>query len=118
MKMRVVCLEAEGEAGQPIANQQATRGRLDARRIHVMDFYHFDVARQSDVTLHLRTGSQFELRLLADNGHLLDSSSSYIRHGLSPGQYFVARLHGRDVAAISSIAGDDTTRATWNRTSG
>ena len=32
----------------------------------------------------------------------------------SPGQYFVARLHGRDVAAISSIARGDSTRATWN----
>jgi predicted enzyme related to lactoylglutathione lyase len=32
----------------------------------------------------------------------------------SPGNYFVARLHGRDVAAISSMAGDETTRAVWN----
>src|SRR5919204_3584596 len=32
----------------------------------------------------------------------------------SPGQYFVARLHGWDVAAISSIAGGDAMRATWN----
>jgi predicted enzyme related to lactoylglutathione lyase len=32
----------------------------------------------------------------------------------SPGQYLVARLHGRDVAAISSIAGGESTRATWN----
>jgi predicted enzyme related to lactoylglutathione lyase len=32
----------------------------------------------------------------------------------SPGRYFVARLHGRDVAAISSLANGDSTRATWN----
>ncbi|HTD79734.1 MAG TPA: VOC family protein, partial [Chloroflexota bacterium] len=32
----------------------------------------------------------------------------------SPGQYFVARLHGRDVAAISSIPGGNSTRAKWN----
>ena len=32
----------------------------------------------------------------------------------SPGQYLVARLHGRDVAAISSIASGDSTRAVWN----
>src|SRR5882762_3685865 len=32
----------------------------------------------------------------------------------SPGRYFVARLHGLDVAAISSSAGGDSTRATWN----
>ena len=75
--------------GQPITNQQARSGRLDARRIHVIDFYHFDVARQSDVTLHLRTGSQFDFTLLSENGRFLSSSSSYIRHGLSPGRYFV-----------------------------
>jgi len=32
----------------------------------------------------------------------------------SPGQYFVARLHGRDVAGISSIPGGNSTRAKWN----
>ncbi|MBV9581105.1 MAG: VOC family protein [Chloroflexi bacterium] len=32
----------------------------------------------------------------------------------APGQYFVARLHGRDVAAISSIGPGDSERATWN----
>jgi hypothetical protein len=75
--------------GQPIANQQTRAGRLDARRIHVVDFYHFDVLRQSDVTLHLRTSAEFELTLLSENGHYIESSSGYIRHGLSPGQYFV-----------------------------
>jgi predicted enzyme related to lactoylglutathione lyase len=34
----------------------------------------------------------------------------------APGQYYVARLHGREVAAISSIAtgSRDSSRATWN----
>jgi predicted enzyme related to lactoylglutathione lyase len=34
----------------------------------------------------------------------------------SPGQYLLARLHGRDVAAISSIGGGESARATatWN----
>jgi uncharacterized protein len=32
----------------------------------------------------------------------------------SPGQYFVARLHGRQVAAISSMADGDSARAMWN----
>lgn len=75
--------------GQPIANQQTRGGRLDARRIHVVDFYHFDVARESDVTLHLRTPSAFDFTLLSENGRYIESSSSYIRRGLSPGQYFV-----------------------------
>jgi hypothetical protein len=75
--------------GQSIANEQTRRGRLDARRIHVVDFYHFEVARQSDVTLHLWTGSEFEFTLLAENGRYIESSSSYVRRGLSPGKYFV-----------------------------
>jgi predicted enzyme related to lactoylglutathione lyase len=32
----------------------------------------------------------------------------------SPRQYFVARLHGREIAAISSNAGGDSDRAMWN----
>src|SRR4051794_19155618 len=32
----------------------------------------------------------------------------------SGGHYFVARVHDRQVAAISSIADGDTPRATWN----
>src|SRR5215467_12199928 len=32
----------------------------------------------------------------------------------APGHYFVARLHGREVAAVSSIAGDDPARTMWN----
>ena len=75
--------------GRALANEQTESGSLDARRIHVVDFFHFDVARQSDVALHLRTGSEFGFTLLSENGRFLDSSSSYIRHGLSPGRYFV-----------------------------
>jgi len=75
--------------GRALANEQTESGSLDARRIHVVDFFHFDVARQSDVTLHLRTGSEFGFTLLSENGRFLDSASGYIRHGLSPGRYFV-----------------------------
>ncbi len=75
--------------GRPFANEQTQSGSLDATRIHVIDVFHFDVLRQSDVSLHLRTGSEFELRLLSENGRLLDSGTTYIRHGLAPGQYFV-----------------------------
>ncbi len=32
----------------------------------------------------------------------------------SRGHYFVARVQGRDVAAVSSLAGDEATRAAWN----
>ena len=75
--------------GQPIANQQTRAGRLDARTIHVVDVYHFDVPRQSDVTLHLRTSTEFDMTLLTENGRAIEASTGYIRHGLSPGQYFV-----------------------------
>ena len=77
--------------GQPLASQQPRSGSLDGTRIHIVDFFHFEIARQSDVTLHLRTGprAQFDLRLLSENGRVLDAGSAYIRRGLSPGQYFV-----------------------------
>jgi len=75
--------------GEPLANQQTRRGFLDARRIHVIDFLHFDVTRESDATIHLRTGAQFDMRLLSDSGRVLDYGAGYIRRGLSPGQYFI-----------------------------
>ena len=41
--------------GVPLANQQTLRGTLNASRINVVNFFHFDVALSSDVTLRLRS---------------------------------------------------------------
>jgi len=78
-----------------LGNQQTRRESLDGSRINVVNFFHFDVARESDVTLRLRTGSraEFDLVLLSETGRALDcecggSGGAYIRRGLSAGHYF------------------------------
>jgi hypothetical protein len=81
--------------GRPLANQQTRKGSLNGSRLNVVNFFHFDVARQSDVTLRLRAGAraQFDLVLLSDTGRILDcgcggSGGAYMRRGLSAGHYF------------------------------
>jgi hypothetical protein len=82
--------------GRPLANQQTQKGSLNGSRINVVNFFHFDVVRQSDVTLRLRAGAraQFDLVLLLETGRVLDcecggSGGAYIRRGLTAGHYFV-----------------------------
>jgi hypothetical protein len=85
--------------GVPLANQQTLRGTLNASRINVVNFFHFDVALSSDVTLRLRSRGQFDLVLLSETGRRIDcecsgSGRAYLRRGLQPGQYFaVVRSH-------------------------
>ena len=79
--------------GVPLANQQTLRGTLNASRINVVNFFHFDVALSSDVTLRLRSRGQFDLVLLSETGRRIDcecsgSGRAYLRRGLQPGQYF------------------------------
>ena len=79
--------------GLPLANQEKRRGSLDASRINVVNFFHFDVSLSSDVTLRLRSRGRFDLLLLSETGRRIDcecsgSGRGYIRRGLQPGQYF------------------------------
>ena len=79
--------------GVPLGNQQTLRGTLNASRINVVNFFHFDVALSSDVTLRLRSRGQFDLVLLSETGRRIDcecsgSGRAYLRRGLQPGQYF------------------------------
>jgi hypothetical protein len=79
--------------GLPLANQQTRRGSLDASRINVVNFFHFDVELSSDVTLRLRSSGRFDLVLLSETGRRIDcecegSGQAYLRRGLQPGQYF------------------------------
>ena len=80
--------------GLPLANQQTRKGSLNGSRINVVNFFHFDVVRQSDVALRLRAHAQFDLVLLSDTGRVLDcecgsSGGAYLRRGLTAGDYFV-----------------------------
>ena len=83
--------------GRPLTNQQTRKGSLNGSRIEIVNFFHFDVARLSDVTLRLRAGprAQFDLLLLSENGRVLacecgGSGGAYVRRGaLAAGHYFV-----------------------------
>jgi hypothetical protein len=79
--------------GAPLDNQQTRTGSLNASRISVVNFFHFDVALSSDVTLRMRDTGRFELLLLSETGHRIDcdcggTRRAYMRRGLKPGQYF------------------------------
>jgi hypothetical protein len=81
--------------GIELANGATARGRLAPRGADLVDIYHFDVPRTSDVTLGFsqRSGA-FELVLLTDSGGRLKSSDVTIRTRLRPGRY-VAAVRGR-----------------------
>ena len=79
--------------GLPLANQQTRHGSLNAARINVVNFFHFDVVLGSDVTLRMRSRGRFDLVLLSETGRRIDcecdgSGRAYIRRGLAPGHYF------------------------------
>ena len=79
--------------GLPLANQATRRGSLDASHINVVNFFHFEVALSSDVTLRMRSRGRFDLLLLSEIGRRIDcecsgSGAAYIRRGLQPGEYF------------------------------
>ena len=48
------------------------RGSLDASRINVVNFFHFEVELSSDVTLRLRSSGRFDLVLLSETGRRID----------------------------------------------
>ena len=79
--------------GAPLDNQQTRIGSLNASRISVVNFFHFDVALSSDVTLRMRDTGRFELLLLSETGRRIDcdcggTRRAYMRRGLKPGGYF------------------------------
>jgi hypothetical protein len=78
--------------GIELRPDSSVRGRLSPSSIDVVDIYHFDVARTSEVRLALgRPGdSSFSLLLLTDGGHRLGNTASTLRRRLGRGRYAVA----------------------------
>jgi hypothetical protein len=76
-----------------LGNYQRARGSLAGRGVDVVDLYRFDVVRRSDLKLAL-SGGDFELVLLTDRGHRIESTSSEdggdLSRRISPGRYFAA----------------------------
>jgi hypothetical protein len=74
-----------------LGNYQRARGSLQGRGVDVVDLYRFDVVRRSDLRLAL-AGGEFELLLLSEKGHRIDSTESgdAVSRRVSPGRYFAA----------------------------
>ena len=95
-RLRVVRAGADDlGVGTELAAGAAVRGRLAPRRADLVDMYHFDVPRTSDVTLGFsqRAGT-FTIILLSDAGGRLAEAESSLRRRLARGRYVVA-VRGR-----------------------
>jgi hypothetical protein len=67
------------------------RGSLSPSGVDVLDLYHFDVARQSEVRLRLsQTAGSFGLVVLTDTGSRMAAGGGDFRRNLGRGRYVVA----------------------------
>jgi hypothetical protein len=78
--------------GSELPADSTVRGRLSPNGIDVLDLFHFDVERTSEVRLRLRRPGDrpFSLLLLTDSGDRLGSDESTLRRRLGRGRYVVA----------------------------
>lgn len=107
--------------GLELAPGTAAHGRLSPRGIDIIDVYHFDVERLSEVRLKLArpAGRSFSLILLSDSGKKIavEDESAVLRRRLSRGRYVAAvqsevgsrpgryllRLRLRDITSTSVL---------------
>ena len=78
--------------GSELSSGSTRRGRLTPAGIDVVDLYHFDVQRLSDVRLRLAqpSGRSFSLVLLSDEGRRIAGDSGQVHRRLGRGRYVVA----------------------------
>ena len=78
--------------GIELAPNSSRRGRLSPSGVDVVDLYHFDVQRLSEVRLGLSlpAGRPYTLAVLTDSGSRLSSGSARARLRLDRGRYVVA----------------------------
>lgn len=87
-----------------LANRATVRGSLNGSRVDALDLYRFSMARRSDLTLALATGTRgYDLLLLNDKGRQVTcrcgaTGELEIRRRLAAGRYFVA-VRARDRSA-------------------
>jgi hypothetical protein len=77
--------------GLELAAGSTRRGRLSPGGIDVLDLYHFDVDRLSEVRLGLGqpAGHSFSLTLLSDTGRRIKGDAGDVRRRLGRGRYVV-----------------------------
>jgi hypothetical protein len=88
--------------GLRLADDRRVAGTLNGRELDALDLYRFTVAVRSDVRVRLRTGRDFDLRLLTDTGRRIGSDAGFagskqLTERLRPGRYFIA-VRARDGA--------------------
>jgi hypothetical protein len=92
-RLRVVAAAADDVGvGLELLPDSTVRGRLSPSGIDVVDVYHFDVDRLSEVRLGLARGAgrPFSLLLFTDSGDRIAVDDDRIRHRLNRGRYVVA----------------------------
>lgn len=92
-RLRVVAATADDLGiGVELAAGATRRGRLSPGGVDIVDLYHFDVARLSEVRLGLARGAgrSFSLILLTDSGKRLETGDAGVRRRLARGRYVVA----------------------------
>src|SRR5919206_49151 len=97
-----------------LRNFARRRGRLNGRRIDVVDLFRFDVTARSELTLDLRSRGDraFSVQLLNDRGRRIacacfDTGGTQLRRRLARGRYFAAvraRDHARGAYTLRRIS--------------
>lgn len=95
-RLRVVRAGADDfGVGVELRNGTSARGRLAPRGADLVDIYHFDVPRTSDVTIGFSASSStFAIVLLRDTGSRLAQRQGSIQARLGRGRYVIA-VRGR-----------------------
>lgn len=92
-RLHVVAASADDlGVGLALDRGATRRGRLSPGGVDIVDLYHFDVGRLSEVRLGLAMGAgrAFSLVLLTDSGKRLELGKSRVRRQLNRGRYVVA----------------------------
>src|SRR4051812_12166423 len=76
--------------GRTISNYAMVHGSLTGGGLDVVDLYRFDVQRRSGLRLSVASKAGFELNLLRDTGHVLETTTREIRTSVPAGRYYLA----------------------------
>jgi hypothetical protein len=101
-RLRVGRAQADDTApGIRLPNDVRVRGHLQGNELDAVDLYRFTVGRPSVLRLRLRTGRDFDLRLITDTGRRIADERGFagtkeIERRIKPGRYYavIRARHG------------------------
>jgi hypothetical protein len=87
-------LEDDIAPGRDISAVARIRGRLDGKRLDVVDLYCFEVTRRAEVRLRVEAATELGLSIRDHRGTVVagDDGSGQVRRTLPPGRYYAAVL--------------------------